>query len=416
MGTGGRRFFLVATASACASAAAYGAPHHHAAHHKAKAGAAGDDDDDNGAPGATAAGTPADTPLGPLDIQARWAIITDVNTGAVLLQKAADEPMPPSSLTKLMTAYITFSMLRSGRLTLDRLLPVSERAWRMQGSKMFVPLGGQIPVADLIRGMIIQSGNDACIVLAEGIAGSEEQFVVRMNEEAARLGLTNTVFRNATGWPDPEHHMSVRDIATLARAIITQFPDYYHFFSEKDYKFNNIEQGNRNVLVDKGLADGLKTGHTDAGGFGLCASAIRDGRRIILVLNGMPSSKVRISEGERLLEWAFGEFEDVTLFRAGQTVEAAQVWLGAAPTVPLVSPRDIVFTMPHGWRNSAHVAVAYDAPIAAPIRKGQEIGTLTVSGPGVPQSDLRLVAGADVGRMALPLRSLAVLEHAVTGG
>ncbi len=390
---------------------AIAAPHHHKPH----APAAGDDEG-SGAAAAAPDTSPATTPVGPLDIQSRWAIITDVNTGAILLEKQPDDQMPPSSLTKLMTAYVTFTMLRKGRLTLTQPLPVSEKAWRMQGSKMFVPLGSQIAVADLIRGMIIQSGNDACIVLAEGIAGSEDQFVALMNAQAAALGMTNTNFQNATGWPAPDHHMSVRDIATLARAIITTFPEYYHFFSETNYKFNNIDQGNRNVLVDKGLADGLKTGHTDAGGFGICASSQRNGHRIIMVLNGMPSSRVRVEESERLLEWAFSEFEDVTLYAAGQPVESAPVWLGAQPGVPLVAERDIVFTMPHGWRNSARVSISYDAPIAAPIRKGQALGTLTVSGEGVPYGAIKLVAGQDIGRMALPLRSLAVLEHAVTGG
>ncbi len=408
-----RRGFVLAAAGGALAlplGAAAAAPHHHRGH------AAADADPEAGDAAAMPGAGPATTPVGPLDTQARWAIITDVNTDAILLEKAADEQMPPSSLTKLMTAYITFSMLKKGRLTLSQQLPVSEKAWRMQGSKMFVPLGSTIAVADLIRGMIIQSGNDACIVLAEGIAGSEDQFVVQMNQQAAKLGMTNTNFENATGWPADNHHMSVRDIATLACAIITQFPEYYHFFSETDYKFNNIDQGNRNVLVDKGLADGLKTGHTDAGGFGICASSLRNGHRIIMVLNGMPSSKVRVEESQRLLEWAFGEFELVTLYAAGQPVETAPVWLGARPGVTLVSSRDIVFTLPHGWRHSAKVSVSYDAPIAAPIRRGQALGTLTVSGEGVPASAIPLVAGEDIGRMALPLRSLAVLEHAVTGG
>ena len=193
--------------------------------------------------------SPAETPIGPLDTEARWAFIMDATTGAVLLQKAADELMPPSSLTKMMTAYLVFSALSQGRLRADQTLPVSEKAWRMQGSKMFVPLGQQVSVEDLIRGMLIQSGNDACIVLAEGIAGSEEQFVVLMNKEAQTLGLTHTQFRNATGWPDPDHHMSARDVAMLALHIIRDFPQYYHYFSEKDYKYNNIAQGNRNVLM-----------------------------------------------------------------------------------------------------------------------------------------------------------------------
>ena len=368
--------------------------------------------------GATAvtAGQPADTPLGPLDTLARWAIITDYNTGATILSKDADEEMPPSSLTKLMTAYLVFGVLKGGRFKLDQTLPVSERAWRMQGSKMFVPLGGQVRVDDLIRGMITQSGNDACIVLAEGIAGSEEQFVVEMNAAAQRLGMSHTVFENATGWPNPNHHMSVRDIATLATAIIRDYPNYYHFFGERNYSFNNIDQGNRNVLVDKGLADGLKTGHTDAGGFGLCASALRNGRRVVMVLNGMPSSKARVEEGERLLEWAFSNFEDVTLYATGQVVDTVPVWLGAKPTATLVSPVDVVLTMPHGWRSSAHVVISYQSPLTAPIHRGQELGSLVVTGSGVPAMQVKLIAADAVPRMALPLRSLAVLEHAVLGG
>ncbi len=358
----------------------------------------------------------AETPLGPIDVQSRWAIITDYNTGAVLLALNADQEMPPSSLTKLMTAYVVFGLLKSGRLRLDETLPVSEQAWRMQGSKMFVPLGQQVRVDDLIRGMIIQSGNDACIVLAEGVAGSESQFVALMNAQARRLGMTHTEFRNATGWPDPEHHMSVRDIATLAAALIHDFPEYYHFFGEKNYSFDSIDQGNRNVLVDKGLADGLKTGHTDAGGFGLCASSERDGRRIILVLNGMPSSRVRSEEGERLLSWAFSNFDDVRLYQAAQTIETAPVWLGTSPSVGLISSRDVVITMPHGWQHSAKVVVMFASPLPAPIRKGEVVGQLQVSGPGIAPSTTELVAATNVGRMLLPLRSLAVLEHAVVGG
>ncbi len=362
------------------------------------------------------AGSPADTPVGPFDTVARWAFIIDDTTGAVLMDKAADDEMPPSSLTKLMTAYLTFSALASGRLALTQPLPVSEKAWRMQGSKMFVPIGGQVQVDDLIRGMIIQSGNDACIVLAEGISGSEDQFVALMNQTAAKLGMTRSHFMNATGWPADGHVMSARDIATLAHDIVHTFPQYYHFFSETSYRFDNIDQGNRNVLVDKGLADGLKTGHTDAGGFGICASSLRGGRRVIMVLNGMPSSHARVTESERLLEWAFATFQDVTLFRAGQVIDHAPVWLGAERVVPLASAADVVLTLPPGWRNGLAVSVRYDAPLTAPIRSGARVGTLDVGGHGVPPMQVPLVAAADVPRMALPMRSLAVLEHYVTGG
>lgn len=365
---------------------------------------------------AAAPSSPAQTPVGPLDTAARYAIIVDYNTGATLLDKDADVAMTPSSMTKLMTAYIVYGMLKSGRLKLDQELPVSEKAWRMGGSKMFVQIGTQVKVEDLIRGMIVQSGNDACIVLAEGIAGSEEQFVELMNNKAKELGLTHSTFRNVTGWPDPEHKMSARDIATLARRIIQDFPEYYKYDSEKSFRYNNIEQENRNPLVQKGLADGLKTGHTEEAGYGLVVSAQRNGRRIIMVLNGLGSMHQRGEEGERLLEWAFREFEDVTLFTAGDTIEQAPVWLGAAPSVPLVGGRDLQVTMPRNWRSKAKVTVEYQSPIRAPVVRGTTLGQLMVSGEGVPDMSVPLLAGADVPRLGLPGRAMAVLSHYVSGG
>ena len=359
------------------------------------------------------ASNPAETPVGPLDTEARWACITDFNTGAVLLQKAADERMPPSSLTKMMTAYLVFGMLRSGRLRLDQMLPVSEKAWRMQGSKMFVPLGSQIAVGDLIRGMLIQSGNDACIVLAEGVSGSEEQFVAMMNAEAQAMGLSNSHFRNSTGWPDADQYMSARDVATLARHLIADFPEYYHFFSERDYKFNNINQGNRNVLVDKGLADGLKTGHTEAGGFGLCASSDHGANRVIMVLNGLPSSHARAAEGERLLGWAFANFENVRLLTKGEVLGTAPVWLGEQPTVPLSAGGTLVVTVPHGWETKVRVSLDYGAPVAAPIAPGQQVGQVTVTGASVAALRVPLLADAAVARKSLPNRAVAVLAHFV---
>ncbi len=360
-------------------------------------------------------GSGASTPLGPLDTAARYAIIMDFNTTATLLDKEADAEMPPSSMTKLMTAYIVYSMLKLGRLKLDQDLPVSDTAWRTQGSKMFVPQGGSVKVEDLIRGMIVQSGNDACIVLAEAIAGSETAFAELMNAKAKELGLANSVFRNCTGWPDPEQHMTCRDIAMLARRIILDFPEYYRYDSEKTFKYNNIEQQNRNPLVQKGIADGLKTGHTEAGGYGLAASAQRNGRRIILVANGMTSMHQRAEESERLLEWSFREFENVTLFGADDTVEEAKVWLGSTPTVPLVGGRDLVITMPRQWRKTAKVQVEYASPVPAPINRGDTLGKLLVSGQGVPDMQVPLLAGADVARMSLPGRAVSVLSHYVLG-
>jgi D-alanyl-D-alanine carboxypeptidase (penicillin-binding protein 5/6) len=371
-----------------------------------------------GTPNDTAASTggPADTPIGPIDTTARWAYIQDFTTGATLLEKAADERMPPSSMTKLMTIYIVFQRLKQGRMKLDDQLPVSEKAWRMGGSKMFVQIGTTVPVEDLIRGMIVDSGNDACIVFAEAISGSEEQFADLMNDTAKKLGLTNSHFMNATGWPADDHYMSVRDIATLSGDIIRDFPQDYHYFAEKTFKYNNIEQGNRNPLVQKGVADGLKTGHTDAGGFGVVASTMRGDRRVILVLNGMATSRERSEESERLMDWAFANFEDVTLFAAGDTVDQAPVWLGDSPTVPLVGGRDLTVTMPRNWRRNAKVQISYDAPIRAPVLKGTKLGKLTVGGDGVPSMDVPLLAGVDVPKLSLPGRAMAVLAHIVTGG
>jgi D-alanyl-D-alanine carboxypeptidase (penicillin-binding protein 5/6) len=294
-------------------------------------------------------------------------------------------------------------------------VPVSEKAWRMQGSKMFVQVGAMVKVEDLIRGMVVQSGNDATIVLAEAIGGSEDLFVEKMNAKAKVLGLTHSYFKNSTGWPDPEQHMSARDIATLSGRIIRDFPAYYHYDEEKSFRYNGIDQGNRNPMVQKGTADGLKTGHTEAGGYGLVVSSKRNGRRVIAVLNGMTSMHERAQESERLMEWAFFNFEDVTLFSAGDVIENVPVWLGTERSVPLVTGRDVVVTMPRNWRQKASVKVNYDAPLTAPVGKGDTLGKLTVTGTGVPNLNMPLMAAADVPRLGLPGRAMAVLSKYVTG-
>ena len=364
---------------------------------------------------AAPAGVPANTPLGPFETAAKYAYIMDYNTGASLLDKDADVQQPPSSMTKLMTAYIVYGKLKAGQLQLAQELPVSDKAWRMQGSKMFVPQGGSVAVEDLIKGMIVQSGNDACIVLAEFIGGSEDQFVELMNAKAKELGLTNTHYANCTGWPDATQYMSCRDIATLASCIIRDFPEYYKYDRMTSFKYNGIDQPNRNSLVQKGLADGLKTGHTDAGGYGLVGSADRGGRRTIIVVNGLTSMHARAEESERLLEWSFSQFENIELFGASDTVETVKVWLGKQPTVPLVGGRDLVITMPKQWRNTAKIEVQYAAPVTAPVGKGDVIGKLVVSGKGVPDMQVPLLAGEDVARQSLPGRAVSVLSHYVLG-
>jgi D-alanyl-D-alanine carboxypeptidase (penicillin-binding protein 5/6) len=335
-----------------------------------------------------------------IETQAKHALILEAETGAVLLDKGADERIPPASMSKIMTAYVVFGMLKEGRAKLTDQLPVSERAWRLQGSKMFVPIGGSISIDDLLKGVIIQSGNDACLVLAEGLAGSEEAFVELMNQTAKQIGLKDSHFADVSGLPSPEHWMTARDLATLAIRTIEDFPEYYHYYSEIDYEFNNIKQGNRNPLLYKNVgADGLKTGHTEEAGFSLTASVKRDNRRIILVLNGLPTMKARAQEGERLIEWAFREFNDYRLFAAGDRVDDGEVWLGAEPKVPLSVEKDFVVTLPRKARKDMKVTVEYDRPISAPIQKGDTIGKVVMTAPDVPPVEAPLIAAASVERM-----------------
>jgi D-alanyl-D-alanine carboxypeptidase (penicillin-binding protein 5/6) len=299
---------------------------------------------------------------------------------------------------------------------MDQTFPVSEKAWRMGGSKMFVELGAQIGINDLLHGVIVQSGNDACVVLAEGISGSEPQFAELLNEYGKRLGLKDSTFRNATGWPDPEHLMTCRDLASLSRHIINDFPEYYGIFNVRSFQWHGINQENRDPLLGRVAgADGLKTGHTDDGGYGLVGSAKRGERRLIAVLNGMTSMRMRAEESERILEWGFREFENVVLFRASDTVEQAPVYLGDRATVPLVGGRDLVLTLPRQWRRNLAVKLRYDGPVPAPIAKGQEIGQLDVSGQGVPPMTLPLYAGADIAKLGVLSRIPAVIGRWVSG-
>ncbi len=361
-------------------------------------------------------GSPGETPLGPVDTSAKWAFIQDFDTGAVLLDKSAEQQMPPSSMTKLMTMYLVYERLTKGQLKLTDTMTVSAKAAAMGGSRMFLQVGTSVGVEDLIRGVIVQSGNDAATVLAESIGGTEDRFVELMNAKAKELGLTNSAFRNPTGWPDADQFMSARDIVTLAKRIIVEFPAYYKYDSEKTFKYNNIEQPNRHPMVQAGTADGLKTGHTDAGGFGLVASSRRDGRRILMVLNGMTSMHERASESERLMNWAFSGFENVRLFSANEIVDNVPVWLGQEKTVPMVGARDLVVTLPKSWRETASIKVSYNAPLTAPVVKGQPIGNLLLRGQGVPSMNVPLLAGNDVSRLNLPMRGLAVVSRLVSGG
>jgi D-alanyl-D-alanine carboxypeptidase (penicillin-binding protein 5/6) len=359
---------------------------------------------------------PAPAPGAAFTTEARHAIIVETETGTVLFDKDADERMPPASMSKMMTAYVVFGLLKSGHAKLTDELPVSAEAWKLGGSKMFVPVGGHISIDNLLQGMIVQSGNDSCVVLAEGLAGSQAAFVDMMNAKAKEIGLTNSHFDNVDGLPDPNHWMTARDLATLAWRTLQDFPQYYHYYSEKNFAFNNIDQGNRNpLLYTTPGTDGLKTGHTDESGFSLTASVMRGDRRIIVVENGLPTMKARGQEGERLAEWAFREFNDYKLFSAGDKVDDAETWLGVQPKVPLVIHQNVLVTMPRTSRKDMKVTASYTKPIPAPITEGQEIGKVTIAAPNVATVELPLYAGASVARIGTIGRMATVAAYLIWG-
>ena len=360
-------------------------------------------------------------PTKAIETLARQVVLMDAETGTILFDKDADVPMPPASMSKLMTVFMVFERLRDGRLSLDDTFRISENAWRKGGAKsgsstMFLVPGKRARIEDLIRGIIVQSGNDACIVIAEGISGSEEAFAGEMTERAKQLGLTSSTFKNSTGWPHPEHRMSPKDLALLAKHTIEQFPEYYHYYSERSFVYNGIKQDNRNPLIYKEMgADGLKTGYTQESGYGLTGSATRGDRRLILVVNGLSSKKERAREPERLLEWGFREFGNYALLGAGEVVEEAQVWLGKKATVQLIIENELKLTLHKKSRREMKVAVNYQGPIPAPVKKGDVLATLSISVPGEKTIDIPLVAAVDVEQLGLMGRLVAAFKHILWG-
>jgi D-alanyl-D-alanine carboxypeptidase (penicillin-binding protein 5/6) len=334
---------------------------------------------------------------GPIETSAKHAIVLDYETGAVLLDKEANSRMPTSSMSKVITIAVVLDALKAGHIKLDDTYMVSEKAWRKGGSKMFVEVDKRVKVEDLIRGVIIQSGNDATIVLAEGLAGTEEAFAELLNKKARELGMDDSNFRNASGWPDPNHYSTASDLSKLAAALIRDYPQYYGYYSEKEFTYNDITQANRNPLLYRNIgADGIKTGHTDAGGYGLIGSGVRDGRRVIVVVNGLGSAKARASESAKLLEWGLQSFTNKTLFEAGVEVENADVVLGKDKTVPLTLAEPLRLTLPKITADDWGMRVHYNGPLTAPITKGQEIGKLEIDIPGFYKVMRPLYAGADV--------------------
>jgi D-alanyl-D-alanine carboxypeptidase (penicillin-binding protein 5/6) len=303
----------------------------------------------------------------------------DFDSGRVLVEHNPDERVEPASITKLMTSYVVFKELSEGKIILEETVPVSERAWRTGGSRMFIEPDMQVTIEDLVRGMIIQSGNDACVALAEHVAGSEEAFAGMMNHYAELLGMSHSHFMNSTGLPDPEHYTTAHDIALLSAALIRDFPEYYTWYSEKEFTFNNIRQHNRNTLLWRDPAiDGLKTGHTEAAGYCLAASAKRDGMRLISVVMGSSSESSRASDSQTLLNYGFRFYETVQLYQAGQELATGRVWKGLSDSVALGVENELFVTIPRGRYEELDAQVEMQPELSAPLAKGTVVGQISV--------------------------------------
>ncbi len=343
------------------------------------------------APANAATAQPAPT------VAARAYLLLDFASGTAIVEQNADERREPASLTKLMTAYLTFAALREGKIMPSQSVPVSTAAWHAEGSRMFIEPRRAVSVDELLRGMVVQSGNDASIALAELVGGSEPAFVVRMNAEAKRMGLTNTNFANVTGLSQADHYSTARDLGTLAAALIRDYPDYYKLYSIKEFRYNNITQPNRNRLlwVDP-YVDGMKTGHTDAAGWCLIASAKRGERRQIAVVLGASSDAMRASEAERLLNYGFQSFDTVHLYHSGETVQSLRVWKGAEQSIAAGFFADQYLTLPKGKAAALQLTMTASEPLVAPVLQGQRVGTVKVALEGKTLAELPMVALAEV--------------------
>jgi D-alanyl-D-alanine carboxypeptidase (penicillin-binding protein 5/6) len=366
-------------------------------------------------------GLAAPAPAQTFQTIAPQAILVDADTGTVLFEKNADELMAPASMAKIMTSEVIFNELREGRLSPDSEFLISENAWRKgggpsSGSSMFAQLGSRIKLMDILRGIIVQSGNDASIAAAEGIAGSEENFARMMNERAKQIGLTKSTFRNATGYGHPEQKVTARDLARLTMHVIDTYPDLYKLFGEREFTWNKIRQQNRNPLLAMDIgADGVKTGNIDESGFGLVGSAVQNGQRLIVVVNGLKTGRDRANESRKLLDWGFRAFEPRELFAAGEAVGEARVFGGDRWAVPLVSKKPVRILMPRGSGERVSARIVYQGPLRAPVRQGDQVARLQVTRGDVQALDLPLYAGEDVGAGTLSQRAIDGLLEFGTG-
>ncbi|WP_201159625.1 D-alanyl-D-alanine carboxypeptidase family protein [Rhodoplanes elegans] len=352
---------------------------------------------------------------------APYAILIDAETGTVLYEKAADTPTAPSSLLKLMTAEVVFNEIKAGRVTLDQEFQVSEDAWRRGGapshtSSMFAPIHSRVRVEDLLRGLIIQSGNDAAIALAEGIAGNERSFGEMATRRAREIGLTRSTFGNATGLPDPANQVTMRELAKLAQHIIRTYPEFYSIYGEREFTWNKIRQLNRNPLLPLNIgADGMKTGFTADGGYGLVGSAVQNGLRLIVAINGLKTAKDRADEGKRLLDWGFSGFEARPLFADGQVIGDAKVFGGAQGSVPLIADKAVSVLVPKNTTDRISARIVYTGPVRAPVAEGQRIGRLRVIRGDNVTLEVPLKASESVEVGNLPQRAVDVVTEVVIG-
>ncbi|MBE6452120.1 MAG: D-alanyl-D-alanine carboxypeptidase [Alphaproteobacteria bacterium] len=359
--------------------------------------------------------------VGAVETKAKNLILMDYDTGQYLFEKDADKMIPPASMSKLMTVYIVFSKLKDGSLSLDDTFTVSENAWRKGGaasggSTMFLSIGDKVRVEDLLKGIIIQSGNDACIVVAENLSGNEESFAQEMNEKALELGMNNSHFENATGLPHPDHRMSVEDLAKLARHLIADFPQYYHLFSQKEFVYHNIRQGNRNpLLYSMPYADGLKTGHTEEAGFCLTASAKKGDRRLIGVMTGLNSNKERSDEANKIMSWGFREFDNYTILKKGQKIADMPVWYGVNEKVDMVVAEDVVKTLKKNKYKNVKTVAIYDKPVKAPVKAGDKLGVIKVKIEGQDDMEFPLIAASNVKKVGLLGKIRKNLNYLISG-
>nr|WP_245720629.1 D-alanyl-D-alanine carboxypeptidase family protein [Microbulbifer yueqingensis] len=341
----------------------------------------------------------AEQPLipAPPQLAASAYLLIDAHTGQVLVEHNADKQVPPASLTKMMTAYIVSEEIEKGSIKETDLVPISEKAWKKGGSKMFVKVGDKVPVIDLMRGVIIQSGNDASIALAEFVSGSEEVFAEVMNQQAEMLGMTDTNFKNATGWPAEGHMTTARDLATLARALIRDHPEHYKIYSEKYFSYAGINQPNRNRLLWRDSAiDGIKTGHTEEAGFCLVASAQKRGMRLISVVLGTESDDKRAAESQKLLAYGFRYYQTHKVYSADDVLQSERIWGGKEPQVGIAVERDVFVTIPRGGEESIKADLIIDGELEAPIKKGEPVGKVVVTLDGETVADVRAVAAEEV--------------------